>query len=185
MLSPQSYLTLCNPMVCIPPSSSVHGVLQAGILEVKWSEVKVTQSCPTLWGPMDYTVHGILQARVLEWELPFSKGSSQPRDAGGFFTSWATGILEGVAISSSGGSSWPGELNLCLLHVLCWQVDTLPLIHLIWKPKSLHSDNFIFFSFLTLTQWFHREIFFPQMPRMFALCPLRSTCQDEIKCVKI
>ena len=51
-------------------------------------------------------------------------------------------------------------LNLCLLHVLCWQVDSLPLIHLIWKPKSLHSDNFIFFSFLTLTQWFHREIFF-------------------------
>ena len=46
---------------------------------------------------MDYTVHGILQARTLEWAaLPFSRGSSQPRDrtqvshiAGGFFTSWA------------------------------------------------------------------------------------------------
>ena len=38
--------------------------------EVKWSEV--TQSCPTLWDPMDYSppgssVHGILQARILEW----------------------------------------------------------------------------------------------------------------------
>ena len=31
------------------------------------TEVKVTQSCLTLWDPMDYTVHGILQARVLEW----------------------------------------------------------------------------------------------------------------------
>ena len=31
--------------------------------------------------PMDYTVHGILQARILEWvAVPFSKGSSQPRD---------------------------------------------------------------------------------------------------------
>ena len=48
--------------------------------------------------PMDYTVHGILQARILEWvAIPFSTGSSQPRDrtqvsysAGGFFTSWAT-----------------------------------------------------------------------------------------------
>ena len=41
---------------------------------------------------------GILQARILEWvAMPFSRGSSQPRDwaqvsciAGGFFTVWAT-----------------------------------------------------------------------------------------------
>ena len=31
--SPQSYLTLCNPMDCSPPCSSVHGILQARILE--------------------------------------------------------------------------------------------------------------------------------------------------------
>ena len=43
-------------------------------------------------------VHGILQARILEWvAVPFSRGSSQPRDrtqvshiAGGFYTSWVT-----------------------------------------------------------------------------------------------
>ena len=66
----------------------------------KW--VNVTQSCPTLWDPMDYTVHGILQARILEWvAMPSSKGSSQPRDwtlvshiAGGFFTSSATILLK-------------------------------------------------------------------------------------------
>ena len=60
-------------------------------------KVKVTQSCPTLCNPMDYTVYGILQARILEWvALPFSRGSSQPRDwtqvsriAGEFFISWA------------------------------------------------------------------------------------------------
>ena len=59
-------------------------------------KVKVTQSCLTLCDPMGYTVHGILQARILEWVafLPFSKGSSQPKDqtqvshiAGRFFTS--------------------------------------------------------------------------------------------------
>ena len=33
---------------------------------MKWSEVKVAQSCPTLCNSMDYTVHGILQARILE-----------------------------------------------------------------------------------------------------------------------
>ena len=30
---PQSYPTLCNPMECSPPGSSVHGILQARILE--------------------------------------------------------------------------------------------------------------------------------------------------------
>ena len=44
-------------------------------------KVKVTQLCPTLYDPMDDTVHGILQTRILEWvAVPFSGGSSQPRD---------------------------------------------------------------------------------------------------------
>ena len=29
----QSCLTLCNPLDCSPPGSSVHGILQARILE--------------------------------------------------------------------------------------------------------------------------------------------------------
>ena len=46
---------------------------------LKRSEVKVTQSCPTLFDPMDYRVYGIFQARVLEWvAVLFSRGSSQP-----------------------------------------------------------------------------------------------------------
>ena len=63
-----------------------------------WSEVKFTQSYPTLWDAMDCTVHGIPQARILEWiAFPFSRVSSQPRDwtqfsciAGGFLISWTT-----------------------------------------------------------------------------------------------
>ena len=31
--SPQSSLTLCDPMDCSPPGSSVHGILQARTLE--------------------------------------------------------------------------------------------------------------------------------------------------------
>ena len=48
--------------------------------------VVVTQSCLTLCDPMDWSllgssVHGILQARILEWvAIPFSRGSSPPRD---------------------------------------------------------------------------------------------------------
>ena len=63
-----------------------HGILgpQPGIelWSPAWTvKVKVAQSCLTLCDPMDYTVHGILQARILEWvALPFSRGSSQPRD---------------------------------------------------------------------------------------------------------
>ena len=61
------------------------------------SEVKVTQSCPTLFDSMDYTVHEILQARILEWvAMLFSRGSFQSKDqtqvshtAGGFLTNGA------------------------------------------------------------------------------------------------
>ena len=71
------------------------------IQERKKSEV--TQSCPTLWNPMDCSppgssVYGIFQARVLEWiAISFSRGSSWPRDriqvsciAGRGFTIWGT-----------------------------------------------------------------------------------------------
>jgi len=78
--------------------------------ELNWTElnamrpkgelkVKVSQSCLTLWDPVDYTVHRILQVRILEWvAFSFSRRSSQPRDqtqvcsiSGRFFTSGATG----------------------------------------------------------------------------------------------
>ena len=42
-------------------------------------EVKVIQSCPILYNPMDYTVHGILHVRILEWAaFPFSRGLPNP-----------------------------------------------------------------------------------------------------------
>ena len=48
--------------------------------------VLVTQLCLTLCNPMDCSqpdssVHGVLQARILKWVvIPFSRGSSWPRD---------------------------------------------------------------------------------------------------------
>ena len=45
------------------------------------SEVKVTQSCLTLFNTMDYGVHGILHFRILKWvAFLFSRGFTQPRD---------------------------------------------------------------------------------------------------------
>ena len=93
-------------------------------------KVKVAQSCPTLWDPMNCTVHGILQARILEWvAFPFSRGSSQPRDwtqvsciAGGFFTSWDTRkarhtLSEGLYgyVKCSSPLWWKGHLSWVLV----------------------------------------------------------------------
>ena len=100
----QSCLTLCNPMCCSPPGSSVH-----------WdSPCKNTRvGCHAL----------------LPWRIPCPE-SSQPRDrtqvsliAGGFFTRCATKEVEeywsGAPIPSPG--TFPTqELNQSLLH--CWQI---------------------------------------------------------------
>ena len=69
-------------------------VKDIGILNVQgriasqsgYNIVLVTQLCLTLCHTMDCSpqvssVHGIPQARILEWvAIPFSRGSSQPRD---------------------------------------------------------------------------------------------------------
>ena len=82
-------------LLCVVIQFSHHHLLK----ERKW---KLFSQCPALCDPMDSNlpdscVHGILQARILEWvAVPFSRGSSQPRDqtqvfriAGRFFTVWA------------------------------------------------------------------------------------------------
>ena len=125
MLS-QSCPTLRNCMDCGPPGSSIHGILQARILEwvampsTRGSSRPEEQTCvsyvpctgrqvlcylgsliyicsgsssgvshsailtlcdPLNCSPPGSSVHGILQARVREWvAIPFSRGSSQPRD---------------------------------------------------------------------------------------------------------
>ena len=75
--------------------------------------------CPTFCNSVDYIVHGILQARILEWvAIPFSRGSSQPRDQtqGLLYCRWiiyqlrnkgSPRILEWVAYPFSSRSSWP------------------------------------------------------------------------------
>ena len=73
--------------------------------------VLVAQSCPTLCNSMDCSspgscLHGLLQARILEWvAIPFSRGSSQPRDqtqvfcmAGRLFTTEPQGSTWNILI---------------------------------------------------------------------------------------
>ena len=101
--------------------------------------VKVTQSCPTLWDPMDYSVYGILQARRLEWVSdPFSRGSSQPRDqtqvsriAGGFWvwvhsdsrpsSQWChPAISSSVVPFSSCPQSLPASRSFPMSQLFAW-----------------------------------------------------------------
>ena len=74
VLSRFSCVWLCNPMNCIPPGSSVHG---------------------------------ILQARKQEWvAMPFSRGSSQPRD--GTCVSYISFVGKGIflLLVPSGKPQW-------------------------------------------------------------------------------
>ena len=89
----QSCLTLCDPMDCCPPESSVHGILQTRILEwySKWCSKGTEGNCSLLQGifPTQGSNPGLPHCqlshkgspRILEWAAyPFSSGSSRPRN---------------------------------------------------------------------------------------------------------
>ena len=106
-------------------------------LVTSWVRAKSLQLCPTLCDPMDCSlpgssVHGILQAGIWEWvALPSSRGSSRPRE------------------------------DPCLLHLLHWQVGSLPLVppgkpslpHPGIKPTVFMSPALIGEFFTTSTTW--------------------------------
>ena len=66
VLVAQSCLTICNPMACILPGSSVHGILQARILE--WVAIPFSKgsSQPSNWTQVSY-----IASRFFTTELPW------------------------------------------------------------------------------------------------------------------
>ena len=101
----QSYSTLCDPMDCSPPGSSVHedspgkntGVGCHALLRRIFPTQGLNPGLPHCkW--IVYCLSHQGSPRILEWvAYAFSRGSSLPRDwtgasciAGGFFASWAT-----------------------------------------------------------------------------------------------
>ena len=136
------------------------------ILKVK---MNVTQSCLTLWDPMDCSlpgssVHGILQAGILQWvAIPFSRGSSQPRDrtqvswiAFRFFTVWASGKPKKTGMGSlsllqwvfqTQGLNWgllqSRSLLLCkwILYQLSSQGIHFILVHFSQKGKMVATSQ--------------------------------------------
>ena len=60
MLAAQLCLTLCDPMDCSPPGSSVHGILQARILE--WVAIPFSRESSS---PRDQTQVSFIAGRLL------------------------------------------------------------------------------------------------------------------------
>ena len=111
----------------------VFSLLQSRSLALGKVKVKVTQSCPTLCGPMDYTVQGTLQARILEWvAFPFTRGYSRPRNrtrvsciAGRFFTNWA--MRQALALGKTWSNSNPVPSHDSYSHqAFCLSVSLMP-----------------------------------------------------------
>ena len=107
----QKCSTLCDPM-----DYTVHGILQAGLLE--WVAYSLLQGIFPTQGSNPglphcrrilYQLNHQESPRILEWVAnPFSSRSSQPRNqtgisciAGGFFTSWATREAQVSAFTDS------------------------------------------------------------------------------------
>ena len=107
--------TLCDPMDCSLPGSSIHGIFQACI-----SAAKSLQSCPTLCDSIDGSppgspVPGILQARTMEWvAISFSnawkwkvKGKSLSR-VWLFGTPWTVAHQAPLSMGFSWQEYWSG-----------------------------------------------------------------------------
>ena len=139
----------------------------------------VTQSCATLcdptdWSPPGSSVWGLLQARIQEWvALPFSRGSSWPRDqpgvsciAGRSFTSWASWeaqygssvwrMLKGKVKMTSGVRSCMTfisvavqRLGACVWDVIDWALPFYKYYCSVPEPVS-YSFNVNSSLFLTL-----------------------------------
>ena len=79
----------------------------------------VAQSCLTFCNCMycslpGSSVHGVFQARILEWvTIPFSRGSSQPRDR-----TLVSCIAADFLRSEPSGKPWRGCLHMCCAQLL-------------------------------------------------------------------
>ena len=71
----QSYLTLCDPVDCSPPGSSVHGILHARILE--WLASPFSGDLPDPWIEPTSPVSPALAGRFFTTEPTGKRASAQ------------------------------------------------------------------------------------------------------------
>ena len=103
VLSHQSCLTLCNPMDCSPPGSSVHGILQARILE---------------WVTISYS-------RGSSWPRDWINISCISCIAGKLFTHWATFVISIIQVKTMIKSNTVGKTGKMYNTQHCWEMPTM------------------------------------------------------------
>ena len=108
-VSAQSGLTLCEPLDCGPPGSSVHGIFQARHLEL----VAISSSKGSSW------TRDHLSLNLLHVSLPAL--------AGGFFTTRATWEARMASQVSGKSTGWEGAS----LRTVPW-CDVLNLLFAVW-----------------------------------------------------
>ena len=126
-LAAQSCLTLCDPIDCSPPGSSVHGGSPGKDAGVGWHDLlqgafPTQGSNPGLLRCRRILYHRSHQGspRILEWAAySFFRGSSRnwtgvSCTAGRFFTSW--GIREALTVREMSNELWIFMLG-CFSHV--------------------------------------------------------------------
>ena len=148
----QPCATLCCPMDCSPPGSSVDGILQGRVLECPLPGDLPKPGIEPRSPGSQANSFGNLQGRlwILEWvAFHFSRGFSQPENwtrvscmAGGFLTSWTTREAQRmVKIHYQ-----PSKFNCPLLNsILKYRVFTL--LYMDWNYTNRHhmlSDIYIY-----------------------------------------
>ena len=150
VLVAQSYPALCNPMDCSPPGSSVHGILQAKILE--WVAISFSRrslqprdrtqvSC--IAGRLDHLSHQ-RSPKVYNINSLFSKylRNYMPRTD---LSTWDTVLGRGglcVCLRQRTLIKIP-ELRWCVIVILfpwCWTPVHVPLGHLYVFEKNMYSE---------------------------------------------
>ena len=87
----QLYPTLCDPVDCSPPGSSIHGILQARILE--WVAISFSKTHGLyIYSPWNSSGQntGAGSLALLQGIFPIQRSNQIFCIAGRFFTSWAT-----------------------------------------------------------------------------------------------
>ena len=147
----QSCPTLCDPMDCSPPHSSVHGILQAGILE--W----VVMPSPQGIFPTQGSNPGLPHCRQILYHLSHQEN---PR------------ILEWVAYPFSRQTSWPRNQT----GVSCKQADSLP-VELSGKPQLCLTPKSLWVHYtarLPKQDWLYKCAFASAMLILIGLGVYRS-----------
>ena len=130
--------------------------------DLKWSEVKVTQSHLTLCDPMDYKVHGILLARILEWvAFPCSGGSSQPRDRYLKVFDSCLLLIRWSPVSFTKGTNWLLDALFFFSTPLCWRRKRWPAAWpIIFHWPLSHTWNVTLCNLTCMLGFLHSMLFF-------------------------